>query len=170
MPISVCVPVPERVRCVKGHLADFLAHGQRISPLGAFSVVPRLFLGLRTSYQCRSRSSFSRLSSRSFPRGCTPTHPFVNPSAENGGRSGPQEPDTQCSAATVSRCKRRLNQNYARQSKPSPRGHSDWLCRRGPLLLQKKGRCNLPLRFRSPGLRFSRVPAGPRRFDNTCAW
>ena len=69
-----------------------------------FRSFPRLFLGLRTSCQCRSRSSFSRLSSRSFPRGCTPTHPFVNPSAVKGGRSGPQEPDTEYSAATVSLC------------------------------------------------------------------
>ena len=43
-----------------------------------------------------SRSSFSRLSSRSFPCGCTPTHPFVNSLAvrqSSGPRRGPDTED-----------------------------------------------------------------------------
>jgi hypothetical protein len=60
-----------------------------------------------------SRSFVSRLSSRFFPCGCTPTHPFVNPSAYQGGRSDSQEPDTECSTATVSLRNGRLNQGYA---------------------------------------------------------
>jgi hypothetical protein len=38
-----------------------------------------------------SRSFFSRLSSRSFPCGCTPTHPFVNASALPDSRPSPLE-------------------------------------------------------------------------------
>ena len=52
-----------------------------------------------------SRSCFSRLSSRSFRCGCTPTHPFVNASAVAGSRPGPLEDLTpRILLATVSPC------------------------------------------------------------------
>jgi hypothetical protein len=88
-----------------------------------------------------SRSWFSRLSSRSFPCGCTPTHPFVNASAVT------TVVQVVATWHRVFCCDRlalqsRLNQIGARPRGPSPGATSDWRCRRGPLLRSKKGRCN----------------------------
>ena len=75
--------------------------------------------------------------------GGTPIHPFVNPPAESGSRLGRLGPDTEYSAATVPRTLGRLNQENARQGKPSPSERSDWPCVHGDLsFTRKEGRCN----------------------------
>ena len=85
---------------------------------------------------------FSRLSSRSFhdPRGCTPTHPFVNTSAEYGSRPGPKPgPDTEDSLRP-SRTARPSQSGLRSAARRSPRGTSDWPGRRG--LLPQRGRAD----------------------------
>jgi predicted pyridoxine 5'-phosphate oxidase superfamily flavin-nucleotide-binding protein len=47
----------------------------------------------------------------------------VNPSAETGGRSGPKEPDTECSAATVSRTPGPLNNDTLGNLAENPQAH-----------------------------------------------
>ena len=157
----VGIAVPERAFCVKGLLAGFLTHGQRKSPTRAFfSRFPRFVVGVRILSNCRARSFFSRLSSRSLPRGCTPTHPFVNPSAVADGRSDSQEPDTEYSAATVSLCMDvsiRVTLGYCAESTGLVR-----------LALQarassssEEGPMQPPTSFRSPSLRFLGFPLSP---------
>ena len=94
------VPVPERASGVKGLLASFLG-----SPGGLFAYTPRLgpegpFLGGSCSveesvleFDCHGHV-LRGCSRRSFPCGGTPIHPFVNPPACSGIRSGRLGPDT----------------------------------------------------------------------------
>ena len=65
----------------------------------------------------------------------------------HGGWSGPQEPDTEYSAATVSHCMAVSFRADARLMSPSPRALRLALQARASSS-SKKGRCNLPLRFR----------------------
>ena len=115
----------------------FFAHGPRQSPVGLFS------------NGCLVEESVWELGCRGHVlRGCSRRsflvrrHPY--PSLREsaclyGSRSGPLGPDTEYSAATVSRTPGRLNQKYARQRRPSPLGHSDWPCVREGLFFREEG-------------------------------
>lgn len=76
--------LPERAFVVKGLLASFFASSLRKSVVTAFGAVFRGCMGTSSDGSWLSRSWFSRLSSRSFFGGCTPIHPFVNPSPFTG--------------------------------------------------------------------------------------
>ena len=92
------VSLPERASRVKGLLAGFLrARSALESGKASFLVLARCWDFAEESVQelgCRGHL-LRGCSRRSFLCGGTPTHPFVNPSAETGSRSGQGRPDTE---------------------------------------------------------------------------
>ena len=135
--------IPERASGVKAPPADFVTYVLRQSQVRP--VVSRLDWGSRNRLWKSVVAVMFCEVVRAVLVSCggTPIHPFVNPPAESGSRSGRLGPDTEYSVTTVPRTPGRLNQTYARQGKPNPWHLSDWPCVHGGLSFgKKKGRCN----------------------------